>query len=104
MQRTPIAFPTILLILSTVASSGQVFIDQTIPSKILGANRTIHICLPASYTNEPWRRYPVLYLHDGQNVFSPAGPNIAFGWGNWNLDQTVKELSRAGKMQEVIMV
>jgi predicted alpha/beta superfamily hydrolase len=104
MQRIPITFSTILLILSTVASPGQVFIDQTLPSTILGANRTIHICLPASYTNEPSRRYPVLYLHDGQNVFSPAGPNVAFGWGNWSLDRTAAELSRAGKMREVIMV
>jgi enterochelin esterase-like enzyme len=43
-------------------------------------------------------------LHDGQNVYSSAGTNVAFGWGNWELDKTADELSRAGKMQEIIMV
>jgi enterochelin esterase-like enzyme len=46
----------------------------------------------------------VLYLHDGQNVFSSAGTNCAFGWGSWELDRTVDALCRAGKMQEIIMV
>ncbi len=104
MQRIPIVWWTILLILPSVASPGQTLIDQTITSKFLGADRTIHICLPASYTNEPARRYPVLYLHDGQNVFSSAGPYVSFGWGNWGLDQTADALSRAKKMRDVIMV
>ena len=64
----------------------------------------LHIYLPPSYGTEPLRRYPVLYLHDGQNVFSSAGTNIAFGWGNWELDKTADALSRAGKMREIIMV
>ena len=64
-----------------------------------------HPCLsPDFYPTQPLRRYPVLYLHDGQNVFSSAGTNAALGWGNWELDKTADELSRAGKMQEIIMV
>jgi predicted alpha/beta superfamily hydrolase len=70
----------------------------------LGADRTFQIYLPASYEKESARRYPVLYLHDGQNVFSTAGTNVAFGWGSWELDRTVDELSHTGKMQEIIMV
>jgi enterochelin esterase-like enzyme len=46
----------------------------------------------------------VLYLHDGQNVFSSAGPDIAFGWGSWELDRTADALCRAGGLQEIIMV
>jgi predicted alpha/beta superfamily hydrolase len=46
----------------------------------------------------------VLYLHDGQNVFSSAGTNISFGWGSWDLDKTADELCRAGKMKEIILV
>lgn len=46
----------------------------------------------------------MLYLHDGQNVFSSAGTNGAFGWGSWELDRTVDALCRAGKMQEIIVV
>jgi enterochelin esterase-like enzyme len=78
--------------------------EEIVHSQRLGANRAIHIFLPASYQIDPQRRYPVLYVQDGQNIFSPAGTNCAFGWGSWQLDKTADGLARAGKMQEVIMV
>ena len=78
-------------------------LETNLPSRFVGL-RHIHIYLPPSYGTDPLRRYPVLYLHDGQNVFSSAGTNAAFGWGSWELDRTADELSRAGKMQEIIMV
>jgi enterochelin esterase-like enzyme len=79
-------------------------LKEEVASKFLNAARTIRIYLPASYHQESDRRYPVLYVHDGQNVFISAGTNICFGWGNWELDKTVDELSRSNKMQEVILV
>ncbi len=78
--------------------------DETIPSRFLGAPRTVHVYLPAAYPAQPDRRFPVLYLHDGQNVFSTAGSNIAFGWGNWELDLTADRLIREGKIRPIIMV
>ena len=88
---------------STVGQSGRL-VDDSVLSRFLGANLGIHVYLPPSYDKEPTRRYPVLYLHDGQNVFSSAGMNIAFGWGNWGLDKTMDQLCHDGKMQEIIMV
>jgi enterochelin esterase-like enzyme len=88
---------------TTFAQTGRL-VDASVSSRFLGVSRGIHVYLPASYDNEPTRRYPVLYLHDGQNVFSSAGMNIAFGWGNWGLDKTVDQLCHDGKMQEIIMV
>jgi enterochelin esterase-like enzyme len=79
-------------------------LDTNLPSHFFGWNRGVHIYLPPSYSTQPQRRYPVLYLQDGQNVFSSAGTNCAFGWGSWQLDRSVDALSRAGKMQEIIMV
>jgi len=87
-----------------LSSAEERIFKQEIPSRFLGSPRTIRIYLPASYHQQPDRRYPVLYLHDGQNVFSSAGTNICFGWGGWELDKTVDELCRAGKMQEIILV
>ena len=80
------------------------FIKRDVPSRFLSPARTVRICLPESYFQESTRRYPVLYLHDGQNVFSSAGTNICFGWGNWELDKTTDQLSREGKLQQIIMV
>ena len=96
----------ILLLTSLQMAFGQngSLLETNLPSKFFSWNRGIHIYLPPSYSTQPQRRYPVLYLHDGQNVFSSAGTNTAFGWGSWELDKTADELSRAGKMQEIIMV
>ena len=63
------------------------------------AGRTIRIFLPRGYTNNTWKRYPVLYLHDGQNVFFPGGD-----YGSWDCDLTAtKEISQ-GRMRETILV
>ncbi len=80
------------------------FSKVEIASNFLPVPRTVRVYLPPSYALEPNRRFPVLYLHDGQNVFSFAGTNVAFGWGSWELDKTCDALSRSNKMHEVIMV
>ncbi len=41
--------------------------------------RRVDIWLPAGY--EPARRYPVLYMHDGQNLFIPAESYTHITWG-----------------------
>jgi len=74
------------------------------PSEIVGKPRRIHIYVPPSYQSSPKKRYPILYVQDGQNAFSTAGPRAAFGWGSWELDKTVDRLVREGKIEEIIMV
>jgi enterochelin esterase-like enzyme len=99
--------PIVLLPLFLAAQAGltqERFIKQEVPSRFLSASRTVRIYLPPSYHKQLARRYPVLLLHDGENLFSSAGTNICFGWGNWELDKTVDELCRDGKMQEIILV
>ncbi|MDB6055788.1 MAG: esterase [Verrucomicrobiales bacterium] len=78
-------------------------LERDFPSVSLGGNRRLRVYLPPGYS-EGDRRFPVLYLHDGQNVFSTAGPYIAFGWGNWNLDKTADELIDKKKTAPFIMV
>ena len=95
-----------LLIMATQAKAaeGRVVFEGTVPSAALGGPRMIRICLPDSYDRAPTRRYPVLYVHDGQNVFTTAGTNVAFGWGNWELDRIPARLAAEGRMQEIILV
>lgn len=85
-------------------SHGKLLPEEKVESRYLGAARTIRIYLPPSYETQPRRRYPVLYLHDGQNVFSAAGTDCCFGWGNWELDKTVDRLVAEGRIREIIMV
>jgi predicted alpha/beta superfamily hydrolase len=53
--------------------------------------RDIDVYLPPSYPRTR-RRYPVIYMQDGQNL---ADPHRAFA-GTWNLEPTVAELSTRG--------
>ena len=96
-------FPVALL-MSFVSGSGRVVFEGPVQSRVLGTNRIVRIYLPPSYERQSRKHYPVLYLHDGQNVFTTVGDRVAFGWGNWHLDETVTELSKARKMEEIIMV
>lgn len=57
----------------------------------LGRTRRVLVYLPADYAAQPARRYPVLYLHDGQNVFDAATSYS----GEWGVDETLDQLRRA---------
>lgn len=67
-------------------------------------NRTVRIWVPPGYRADRDRRYPVLYVQDGENAFSSAGTNAASGWGSWELDTLVEGLIRSNRMSPVILV
>ena len=64
--------------------------------------RPVYVYLPPGYDTDAGRRYPTLYLHDGQNCWDdPAEP---FGHGGWQLNVTADRLIRAGTLTPLIMV
>lgn len=54
--------------------------------------RDILIYLPPSYATGE-RRYPVLYMHDGQNLFDDA---TSYAGHDWRADETLEALSAEG--------
>jgi predicted alpha/beta superfamily hydrolase len=70
-------------------------------SRFLPHPRPLVVWLPPGYDDEPDRRYTVLYLHDGQNLFDP---DTAFGGVPWGCDVTADRLIRAGEVRPVILV
>jgi predicted alpha/beta superfamily hydrolase len=54
-----------------------------------GTQRAVHIYLPAAYKKRPRERFPVLYMHDGQNVFDDK---TAFGGHSWRMAETLLRL------------
>lgn len=62
-------------------------------------SRDIHVYLPRGYDENTDRRYPVVYFHDGQNVFDPGGPN-----GSWSADAAATREMARGAMREAILV
>lgn len=58
----------------------------------LDNRRDVSVYLPPSYADSN-RRYQVLYMHDGQNLFDRA---TAFAGQDWQVDETLEKLSREG--------
>jgi predicted alpha/beta superfamily hydrolase len=69
-------------------------------SELLGNRRTVWVCLPPGYSAER-RRYPVLYMHDGQNVFHP---HLAVFGVAWDADATASRLMAADRIEPLILV
>ncbi len=66
--------------------------------------RNIRIYLPRGYDTNTWKRYPVLYMHDGQNIFAGSVVPGESPANQWNLDEiATKEISQ-GRMRECIIV
>jgi predicted alpha/beta superfamily hydrolase len=63
-------------------------------------DRKIWVYLPPGYEADDARRYPVLYMMDGQNVFDDA---TSFA-GEWKVDETLEELISAGRVAPLIVV
>lgn len=63
--------------------------------------RDVQVWLPPSYATHPNRRYPVLYMHDGQQVFDPATSTFGVDWG---VDETATRLIEEKKLREIIVV
>jgi len=70
-------------------------------SKTLNNRRDILVWLPPSYKKEIHRRYPVLYMQDGQNVMDPRTAHIGI---DWQVDETASRLIKSGNLQEIIIV
>lgn len=69
-----------------------------VSSNLSSETRRYRVILPRGYDQHVATRYPVVYFHDGQNVFE-TGP-----FGTWDADDTAANLIRAGRLREVIMV
>ncbi len=63
-------------------------------STVLGNTRAIYAYLPASYAENTDATFPVVYMHDGQNLWA-ALPQLAFG-ATWNVDTTFDTATEHG--------
>ena len=55
--------------------------------------RPVRVHLPRAYLADPTRRFPVVYVLDGQNAFDGT---TSFGGAEWNLDEVLGALEREG--------
>lgn len=71
--------------------TGTVMVLEAVHSPQLNNQRDILVYLPPSYAISD-RRYPVIYMHDGQNVFDAATSYV----GEWRVDETLESLYNEG--------
>src|SRR3954454_22565800 len=76
-------------------------LHRNLRSQFLETGRTLIVYVPPGYDTNAHKRYPVLYMHDGQNLFDPS---TAFGGNEWRLDDTAEELIERGAIEPLIIV
>lgn len=84
--RTSTALPGVSLMAEQLAMPG------------LNRKRQIRMYLPPGYASSG-KRYPVLYMHDGQNLFDEA---TAYA-GEWKVDETLDALAKEGKLELIVV-
>ena len=77
---------------------------HTLKSSIFGNERTVRVLLPPGYGDaaNKDRRYPVLYMLDGQNVFDACLSDVSHH--EWSVDETVQKLIAEKKVPPMIVV
>src|SRR5260370_42522524 len=80
--------------------TGNIKRHRSFPSKVLGNSRDVLVYLPRGYRRFSRRRYPVLYLQDGQNVFDAA---TSFSGVEWRVDATAERLIRRNLLEPPII-
>jgi predicted alpha/beta superfamily hydrolase len=73
------------------------------PSRVFRNTRFLRVWLPFGYDEDSNanRKYPVLYLNDGQNLFEPS---TSFTGVEWEVDETADRLIREGVVPPMIIV
>ncbi len=70
-------------------------------SQLLSVSHRLRIYYPPGYNENTLKRYPVLYMHDGNNLFLP---NEAFFNNEWRIDETMDRLDAMNLIDKVIVV
>jgi predicted alpha/beta superfamily hydrolase len=73
---------------------------RDVPISYEGKSAKIDLLLPPSYDEQPKKRYPVLYVLDGQSLWSHSEDPF----GTWGMDGTLKFLYELGAIEELIVV
>jgi predicted alpha/beta superfamily hydrolase len=83
-------------------SDGQLRKHERFRSKFLRNQRDLIVYLPPGYEEQSWRHFPVLYLHDGQNLFDGATSFIP--GMDWHVGQTADHFIHTSQVEPLIIV
>jgi predicted alpha/beta superfamily hydrolase len=83
-------------------SSGQLRKHEQFRSRFLRNQRDLIVYTPPGYAEQSWRRFPALYLHDGQNLFDGATSFIP--GQDWHVGATADYCIQSGEVEPLIIV
>jgi predicted alpha/beta superfamily hydrolase len=102
MKNTRLMLLLAVFLTGCAPSSGEEAVEikkyPAFPSKYVQP-RNVEVMLPPGY--DPRRKYDVLYMHDGQNVFEAS---TAFSGVEWQMDETAAGLIKEKRIRPVIIV
>ena len=75
---------------------------QGFRSRFLRNERDLVVYLPPGYDEQPRRHFPVLYLHDGQNLFD--GSTSFIPGMDWHVGHTADHVIGTGMVEPLIIV
>ncbi|MHB1844186.1 MAG: alpha/beta hydrolase [Deltaproteobacteria bacterium] len=81
--------------------NGSVAIWPSFSSQLLGDSRDIWVYTPPSYGENAVERYPVVYMHDGQNLFTDQYSLSGVGW---NVQGAMDDGALSGGVREAIVI
>lgn len=81
--------------------SGNFRLHSQLGSQYVTHARDILVWLPPGYDSNSSQRYPVMYVHDGNNLFDRR---TTFGGVEWQLDENAGRLIQSQQMTPVILV
>ena len=81
-------------------SGGQLLRYAAFPSENVKP-RPVEVWLPPGYADSGETRYPVIYMHDGQNLFEPG---LAYAGVDWGIDEAIVRLMDEGTTGGAIVV
>lgn len=81
--------------------TGNIKYHDVVGSSVGLKDRKLIVWLPPGYDIQTTRHYPVLYMHDGQNLMNAK---TAFANVEWGVDETAQSLVEAGQMEPIIIV
>ena len=83
---------------ATSTAQPNVHVMPAIAMQTLQRERSYRVYLPTDYAHSD-KRYPVLYMHDGQNLFDDATSYV----GEWGVDESLNRLARDCGLEMIVV-
>ena len=80
--------------------TGRVIDLGMIAAPQIKASRHVTVWIPSSYSQNTTKRYPVLYMHDGQNLFDPSTSSYGV---DWDVDRTMTRIAETSGLEAIVV-